>query len=52
MPNVNVAAIPVTSTGVFRPATVEPIELVKDPALVTSTSAFASKLNDPIVKSS
>ena len=45
---VNVA----TSTGVFNPATVVPIEPVKEPALVTSTFASASKSNVPIVKSS
>ena len=52
MPSVNVASIPVTSTGVFNPATVVPIELVKEPALVTVTLASASNPKDPIVKSS
>ena len=52
LPIVNEAWIPLTSTGVFKPATVFPTEPVNDPALDTVTFASASKSNDPIVKSS
>ena len=40
--------MPLTSTGVFKPATVFPTEPVNDPALDTVTFASASKSNDPV----